>query len=112
MVPVTLDLLMNAVARRRAAKSCSRCGGTGRFSTVTSFAEVSSYGKECFQCHEAHKLPRGWAALDVGDILKLFPNAMPSREREVVVTELFETQILSADRLTALRKAILAAGTS
>jgi hypothetical protein len=104
MQPVSLDVMLECAAKRRAATDCPRCGGTGEFSTVNSVAQTSSYGAHCFACGGAYKVPRKWKQMSFTETANLFNELDTLEEKYAVVDELQQVKIMNQKRADAVRK--------
>lgn len=97
MHPITINILLECAEKRMMASNCSRCGGTGKFKTVSSSADTSRYGQHCFACGDAYKLPRKWTLMNEKEIASLFHDLKVS-EAKSIITRLINTKILTQSK--------------
>ncbi|ODS15080.1 hypothetical protein [Pseudoalteromonas tetraodonis] len=106
MHPVTLEIMNERIKARRAVENCSRCGGSGKFATVTSEAQGSHYGQHCFKCGHAYKVPRTWTMMNVAEINALFPESHSIQEKHHFIRQLQSVRLLSVEQVNELSELI------
>lgn len=95
---ITIDFILERAKQRTVASSCSRCGGTGSFSTVGFEGIGSRYGAHCFACGDAWKLPIKWKSMTPKDISDLFDNSWDPASRSAAIAKLVDVKILEKDK--------------
>jgi len=104
---ITLGFMLERVGQRKIAAGCTRCGGTGNYSTVGFPGTGSRYGTHCFGCGDAWKLPLKWSRMEPKDIADLFAGSLDHKYNIKVIDDFVEVGILSresADEVITLLK--------
>lgn len=89
--------MVDRVSQREIAQGCSRCCGTGKFSTVAFAGIGSKYGAHCFICGDAWKVPLEWSKFTAIDVMNLFLCSEQCYPPSLTLERFVKTKLLKKD---------------